>query len=74
MTGNSRKLATDIGRQYGGGVLALLQAAPSPHLESVDEVDLTDSGIAGIVAKKAGDGIRRVLDLQEWRAFDGRWR
>jgi len=59
-------------REFGPGVSALLKADRPAHLASVDETSLTDWGMAEIVAKSAGDGIRRVLDIGEWRAFDGR--
>ncbi|MBM3763411.1 MAG: hypothetical protein FJW36_24640 [Acidobacteria bacterium] len=36
------------------------------------ELDFTDAGLAALVAKIHGDGIRRALDTGEFLAFDGR--
>lgn len=74
MDAQHRRLAADIEREFGGDVLQMLTRTKPEPLASVDTLDLTDAGLAALVAKKHGGGIRRVLDTGEWRAFDGkRW-
>ena len=72
MTERKQDLAAGIEREFGPGVLAMLGESRPNHLTTVDELDLTDSGLAAIVAKAAGDGFRRCNDTSEWRADDGR--
>lgn len=74
MTEQHRRMAADIEREFGGDVLEMLTRTKPEPLASVDTLDLTDAGLAALVAKLHGEGIRRVLDTGEWRAFDGkRW-
>ncbi|MBM3760932.1 MAG: hypothetical protein FJW36_11865 [Acidobacteria bacterium] len=45
---------------------------PQGKIAEFTELDFTDAGIAELVAKLHGDGIRRALDTGEFLAFDGR--
>jgi putative DNA primase/helicase len=74
MDAQHRRLAAEIERDFGGDVLALLTRTKPEPFSALDNLDMTDAGLAELVAAMHGDGIRRVLDTGEWRAFDGkRW-
>jgi putative DNA primase/helicase len=74
MDAQHRRLAAEIERDFGGDVLQMLTRTKPDPLASVGALDLTDAGLAKLVAELYGEGIRRVLDIGEWRAFDGqRW-